>query len=112
MVGPLFVVKFPDTRDERMMTARPCPLNGLGLRPEGRELVIGVVLDDVIVDAVPLGPTFGPRLNENVRHDVSLSPRLRLAPANARRAGRVPLEGSADRFVFSALDRGVGPGRG
>ena len=65
--------QMPDAGNERVMPALLRPLDRFGLRREDRELVVGMILDDIIVDTVPLGPAFGARLDINVRHDDRLS---------------------------------------
>ncbi|MGZ4853362.1 MAG: hypothetical protein ACXV3D_09285 [Halobacteriota archaeon] len=52
------------------MAVLPCPLDCLALRLQGREDVVRVVLDNVIINRIPLGATLGTWLDIDIRHFV------------------------------------------
>jgi hypothetical protein len=64
----LFVVQMPDPGDERAVPVLFSPIDGLMLGPACVQDVVGVVLDDIIVDGIALRPPLWPGLNVNIGH--------------------------------------------
>jgi hypothetical protein len=64
----LLIIQMPDARDKRGMALISCPIDCFPLRSEGREDMVGMVFDDIIVDPGPLRPALGAWLDVNVRH--------------------------------------------
>jgi hypothetical protein len=56
MVRLFLVVQMPDARDKRRVTVTPGPLDGFLLRLESRQHMVGMVLDDIVVDRIALPP--------------------------------------------------------
>ena len=56
MVRLFLVVQMPDARDQGRMTVTPGPFDGFLLRFESRPHMIGMVIDDIVVDRITLPP--------------------------------------------------------
>jgi hypothetical protein len=68
VIRPLLIIFVPDTSDKRGVALTLRPIDGLSLRFEGGEHVVGMILDDIIIDVAPLRATLGARFNVNVCH--------------------------------------------
>jgi hypothetical protein len=68
VIRVLLVAQVANTSNERVMTVALRPLDCLSLRLEGREGMISMILDDVILDRFSLTATFRAWLNVNIRH--------------------------------------------
>jgi hypothetical protein len=65
VIGFFLVIQMPDPSDVGRMAVLLRPLDCLALRFEGSEDVVRVVLDNVIIDGVPLGAAFWTRFDVN-----------------------------------------------
>lgn len=81
MIRLLFVIQVPDASDERVVTLALRPIDSFPLRSECAERVVGMVFDDIIVDARPLRTAFRTRFDVNVRHALLLG---RFYPARTK----------------------------
>lgn len=59
MVGDFLVVQVPDPRDQGSVAILFCPVDGLVLRFESLEHMVGMVFNDVIVDGAAFRPALG-----------------------------------------------------
>jgi hypothetical protein len=73
MVGFLLVVQVPNARDKRFMALLARPVYRSVLRPGGVQRMVGAILDYVALDGRAFRPTFGPRFDEDVRHNLAPS---------------------------------------
>jgi hypothetical protein len=71
VIRPLLIIFVPDTSDKRGVALTFRPIDGFSLRFEGGEHVVGMILDDIIIDVAPLRATLGARFNVNVPHATS-----------------------------------------
>jgi hypothetical protein len=68
VIRVLLLAQVANASNEGVMAIALSPLDCLSLRLEGREDMIGMILDDVILDRFSLTAAFRAGLNVNIRH--------------------------------------------
>jgi hypothetical protein len=68
VVGLLPVVEVADAGDQRHMALLARPIDGLALRFESGQDVVGLVFNDLVVDRVAIGATLGTGFDIDIRH--------------------------------------------
>jgi hypothetical protein len=68
VIGSLLVVQMANASDKRGMAPVSCPLDRFPLGPERAEDMIGMIFDNVVINASAFGPALRTRLNVDVRH--------------------------------------------